>query len=72
MNVKFLSIISVAVVAGQQVKAQQTDSLQKKTLTVEEVTREKQNPMSGYETVFPLLEGQNNHRWLFKHLPMFV
>ncbi len=66
MNLKFFSIISIAVFLGLQTKAQQTDSLQKKTLTVEEVTREKQNPMSGYKTVFlqnvtlPVGEGNAN------------
>ncbi len=65
MKAKFFGLLAIALF-GLQGKAQQVDSLQKKVLTVEEVTREKQNPMSGYKTVFlqnvtmPVGEGNAN------------
>ncbi len=66
MKIKLLGILPIFALAGLHGMAQQTDSLQKKALTVEEVTREKQNPMSGYQTVFlqnvtlPVGEGNAN------------
>lgn len=66
MKIHILTLLPGILLLCLPAHAQETDSLPKKELTLEEVTREKQNPMSGYKTVFlqnitmPVGEGYAN------------
>ncbi len=66
MKIKGFIILSISVLFGIQGHAQESGTNQKKELTLEEVTKEKQNPMSGFKSVFlqnitlPVGEGNAN------------
>ncbi len=66
MRTKLITILFLGFLSSLYCTAQESDTTQKKGMTLEEVTREKQNPMSGFKSVFlqnvtlPVGEGNAN------------
>lgn len=66
MKTKILTVLPALLLFCLQGRAQETDVPQKKELSVEEVAKEKQNPMSGFKSVFlqnvtlPMGQGRAN------------
>ncbi len=75
---KIILAISVVVLSCVQAYAQESGTAQKKELSLEEVTREKQNPMSGFKSVFlqnvtlPVGEGNANSLSVQPVLPFTI